>query len=159
MNNRQIMKHTNKLAREWLFAHGFDYIYFKPHRDFRKRTNQEVYFTKQGVFYQTDFYNLFDGFCYDRDGVFTWIQTSTTNYHKSDPYVEFLRGKKGFNILFIKAVKKNNRWQIRTKYITNNLTDSLKKTNKNTDNLESQKQGNEYMPVPYMSDKPNQPNI
>jgi hypothetical protein len=123
------MRNTNRLAREWLFANGYDYIYFKPHKDFRKRKNQEVYFTKQGNFYQTDFYNLFDGFCFDKNGVFTFIQTSTTNYHKIDPYVEFLKGKFGFRVLFLKAVKINKRWHIKTREVTNfSLNDTKKLT-------------------------------
>lgn len=150
------MRHTNKLAREWLLSNGFDYIYFKPHKDFRKHKNQEIFFTKIGVFYQTDFYNLFDGFCFSPDGVFTWIQTSTTNYHKVDPYVEFLKGKKGFRILFIKAVKKKNRWQIKTKYVTKNSLIKTKKIDTTTNNTESTIQDNEYMPMSCVSDKTNQ---
>lgn len=118
------MNNTNRLAREWLFNHGADYIYFKPHKDTRKVKNKEVFFTKEGNFYMTDFFNLFDGFCY-LNGIFTWLQTSTTNFHSEAPYREFLKDKKDCKILFLKAVKKDGKWEIKTKEIMQTIQPNL----------------------------------
>ena len=111
------MNHTNRMARQWLIANKYDYIWFKPHRDLRKKSNVEWYWHDGTMIQQTDLWNLFDGICIDRSGTITFIQTTTTNYHPEDPYREFMKGKNGFHIIMIRAVKKKNRWHIQTKEI------------------------------------------
>ena len=39
MNNRQRMRASNKLAREWLIEHNYDQVWFKPHG----KRNDRVY--------------------------------------------------------------------------------------------------------------------
>lgn len=132
MSNRAVMRHTNKLAVKWLLEHGYDYVHLKPHRDPRKARNMHEGFWRKDGFYHAplDYLRLFDGFCYDQNGVHTWLQISTTNYHSIDPYVEFLRGKFGVRLLFIKAVKNKKRWEIRVKEITEFTTKDSKNINK-----------------------------
>lgn len=116
------MRATNRRAVEWLLKNGYDYIWLKPHHDTRKKSKQEYYYTKQGNFFQTDLYNLFDGTCFDVKGALTLIQISTNQYHKEEPYLEFMKGKHGFNILLIKAVDlKKSGWTIKTKTINESL--------------------------------------
>lgn len=110
--------HTNKLCKDWLIENGYDFIWLKPHIDARLSKFKETFLTRQGVFYARDIFNLFDGICFDSDGVLTFIQLSTTNYHKEEPYLEFIKNKKGFRVLMLRAVKKKNRWQVQTKEIS-----------------------------------------
>ena len=107
--------HTNKLCKDWLIQNHYDFIWLKPHIDARLSKFKETYLTKDGAFYARDIYNLFDGICFDSAGVLTFIQLSTTNYHKEEPYMEFLKDKKGFRVLMLRAIKKKNRWLVQTK--------------------------------------------
>jgi hypothetical protein len=121
MNRRKTMYNTNRLAREWLFRNGYDLIWLKPHLDARKKKFKDFYHTRQGTFYATDIYNLFDGMCFDSTGQITMLQISTTNFHSEEPYAKFMEGKKGFKILLIKAVKKGRSWLVKTKQIPNQI--------------------------------------
>lgn len=105
MNKRQQMRVSNSYAIPWLLDNGYDNIYLKPHRDPRKKKNKDWIITKEERYQITDFYNLFDGFCYDKDGNFVWFQISTQNWHQQQPYEEFLKGKNNCKILLI-CVKK-----------------------------------------------------
>jgi len=103
------------MVREWLLENGYDYIWFKPHMDGRKKIHKETYHTKQGVFYQTDLYNLYDGICADRDGNPVFLQMSTTNWHPEKAYIEFMNINKGFKTLMFRAIKRKGRWSLEHK--------------------------------------------
>lgn len=109
------MRHTNSMVRDWLLNNNYNYIWFKPHQDTRKSKFKETYETKEGVFYQTDIYNLFDGICSSPHGEPVFLQMSTTNWHPEKPYLEFLNKNKGFKILMFKAVKRKSRWHLEHK--------------------------------------------
>ena len=118
------MRNTNRLCREWLIQNNYDYIWFKPHMDTRKNKFKEIYYTKQGNFYQTDLYNLFDGICFDVNGILTFIQTTTTKWHPEGPYQKFMSGKKGFKILMLRARKVKHRWTVETKLLRSKSEES-----------------------------------
>lgn len=86
--------------------------------DTRKDKFKELYYTKQGNFYQTDLYNLFDGCCFDSCGNLVFLQMTTTKWHPEKEYVEFIKNRYGFRILMLRAVKKKIRWNIETKEIS-----------------------------------------
>lgn len=115
LTRRNTMRNTNRLCRQWLLEHNYDYVWLKPHMDTR-RSRKDVYYTKEGVFFQTDIYNLFDGICYDPQGNLVYLQLSTTKYHSEEPYRKFFSNKIG-KCLMMRAVKKKNRWLIQTKEI------------------------------------------
>ena len=117
MNRRDRMYETNKKAKKWLLDHEFDYIWFKPHHDSRKKKHKETYTTKQGVFYQTDLYNLFDGICFDNAGNVVFLQMSTGKFHPVKKYEDFFMDKDSCYCVLLCAVKNKNRWEIRTKYV------------------------------------------
>lgn len=113
------------MCKDWLINNGYDYIWLKAHTDARNNRFKETYLTKDGVFFSRDIYNLFDGICFDPEGVLTFIQLSTTNYHPEPPYHKFLEGKKGFKILMLRA-KKRKKWTVETKLLRSRLDESSK---------------------------------
>lgn len=115
------MYQTNKMCKDWLVKNGYDYIWLKPHIDARNARFKETYLTKDGVFYARDIYNLFDGICFDPQGILTFIQLSTTNYHPEKPYLEFIQDKKGFKIMMLRARKKSRKWIVETKLLRSRL--------------------------------------
>ena len=119
MSRRDTMRNTNRLCREWLMKNGYDYIWLKPHYDSRKKMFKDFFYTREkGKIFSQDIFNLFDGICFDSVGYLVFLQLSTTNYHKVEPYLEFLKDKKGFRVLMLRAVKKANRWIVQTKEIS-----------------------------------------
>lgn len=105
------MRNSNRYVRDWLLENKFDYIWFKPHHDTRKNKYKEVFYTKDGTFYQIDLWNLFDGICIDRNGIICFLQISTNKFHGFGPYQKFKEGKFGFRILLFN-VKKSKRWKV-----------------------------------------------
>ena len=83
MNNRQRMRASNKLVREWLLKNSYDEIWFKPHG----KRNDYV-FTQRGSYMAQDIWNLFDGICI-REGVITFLQMKTNAWAKGSDFVKF----------------------------------------------------------------------
>jgi hypothetical protein len=110
------MNNTNRLARDWLLKNGYDYIWFKPHRDQRLPKNKEYFYTQSGEYGQNDLYNLFDGLCFDKDGDAVFLQMSTNRWHDPKPHKEFVKNKK-IKILHFMAKKKNGRWELHYRLI------------------------------------------
>ena len=113
MNRREKMRNTNSLCRKWLLDNFYNYVWLKPHNK-----HPETYETKDGVFYSTDIYNLFDGICIDRTGNPIFLQLSTTNYHSEKPYQKFLQDNGGFKIMLMRAKKQNGRWKVESKILS-----------------------------------------
>lgn len=101
MNKRQRMNDSNRKAREWLFENGYDELYFKPHKDIRKRHNVEYVYCKDYNYQIMDFYNLFDGFGFDAEGVFTFLQVKTNKWPDFEKIKNFLFSKRGIKALII----------------------------------------------------------
>ncbi|GEM_PF-5555103 len=95
MNKRKQMLTSNSKALEYLLSNDFDQIYLKPHRDTRKKFNHEFIHTKEGKYQITDFFNLFDGFCYDVSGLFYWIQIKTDNWANENEIKKFFTSRYG----------------------------------------------------------------
>lgn len=100
---RKKMHDTNRRAREFLFAEGFDWIWLKSHEDMRKKNAGDYYYLALDPKPKRclDPYNLFDGCAYDAEGNFWWIQIKTDNYPEDKPIKAFMVGKVGVNIMGI----------------------------------------------------------
>lgn len=98
------MRESNKKAVEFLLANNYDEIYLKPHRDIRKKNNVEYIHTQNGNYQIMDFYNRFDGFCYNKKGEFVWLQIKTDRWANAVEIGSFFTDKKG--IVLILNVRK-----------------------------------------------------
>lgn len=76
MNNRQRMRASNFLVREWLLQNNYDNIWFKPHT-----ARNDIVFTQNGKYLATDLWNLFDGICTGGNTVF-FLQMKTNAWAK-----------------------------------------------------------------------------
>ena len=74
------MNASNDQARKYLLKNGYRDLYLKPHKDTRDPKNVEYIHNIDGRYAMTDFYNLFDGFCFDKDGDFVWFQVKTDGW-------------------------------------------------------------------------------
>lgn len=101
MNNRERMRASNKLCREWLLKNGYDEIWFKPHGK-----HNDYVFTQKGTYMAQDIWNLFDGVCINKDGYVTFLQMSTTQWHKKEPYHKFTKKISGVEVLNILVTNK-----------------------------------------------------
>lgn len=80
MNNRQRMRTSNRMIREWLLDNNYDDIWFKAHT----KRNDRVY-TQRGTYLATDLWNLFDGICFDVARNITFLQMKTNAWPKEEP--------------------------------------------------------------------------
>ncbi len=86
MNKRAIMRASNKKAVNTLTEIGHTDVTLRTHckhKDYLHNKNQPAH-------QQTDFFNLFDGFSYDPDNVFTWLQFKTNKWAAERPIKEFV---------------------------------------------------------------------
>ena len=74
------MRVSDEKAKSYLFQRGYRELYLKPHRDTRDPRNIDYIHNFEGSYAITDFYNLFDGFCFDRAGNFVWFQVKTNGW-------------------------------------------------------------------------------
>jgi hypothetical protein len=84
LNNRQRMRASNKLVREWLLSNNYDEIWFKPHG----KRNDYV-FTQRGKYMAQDIWNLFDGICFANYGAIVFLQMKTNLWAKDEKFEEF----------------------------------------------------------------------
>ncbi len=85
MNNRQRMRASNKMVREWLLKNGYDEIWFKPHG----KRNDYV-FTQKGNYMAQDIWNLFDGICvHILDGMPMFLQMKTNAWANKKDFKKF----------------------------------------------------------------------
>ncbi len=117
------MQISNAKAREFLFAEGFDYVWFKSHTDTRRGGSDYYYMAlDQKAIACTDPYNLFDGCCYDAVGRFWWFQIKTDNWPDEKPIKAFMVGKPDIMIMAInvkKPTKTRKVYDIRTRVYEN----------------------------------------
>ncbi len=86
LNNRQRMRASNKLVREWLLSNGYDEIWFKAHG----KRNDYV-FTQKGNYMAQDIWNLFDGICISYDGKICFLQMKTNSWASSKEFIRFAK--------------------------------------------------------------------
>lgn len=104
-NKRSQMQESNRQARKFLFAEGFDAIWMKSHTDSRRGGSDYYYLSLDQKAKQcTDVFNLFDGCCYDADGQFWWVQIKTDQWPPEEPIKNFMIGK-STNIMAINVKK------------------------------------------------------
>lgn len=90
MNNRQRMRVSNELARDYFLNLGYDWIAFKAHalrNDVAWCRDSDGFKTKDFKKYYTDHFNLFDG--YMLGGTIVWFQIKTNAWAKAIPVKEF----------------------------------------------------------------------
>ena len=113
MNNRERMRASNKLVREWLLSNRYDEIWFKPHS---KRN--DVVFTQNGKYLATDLWNLFDGLCF-LGGQIICLQMKTNAWAKEKPIIEFVK-RHDVRVLSFNVTDKlkqcNGKWQVFVRY-------------------------------------------
>ncbi len=86
MNNRQRMRASNKLIREWLLKNRYDQIWFKPHG----KRNDYV-FTQKGNYMAQDIWNLFDGVAISLMGNLYFLQMKTNNWANEKRIKDFIK--------------------------------------------------------------------
>ena len=101
MNNRQRMRTTNKMVRNWLLKEGYDEIWFKPHT----KRNDWV-FTQKGNYMATDLWNLFDGMAYDKFGNLIFLQMKTNAWAKEKDIVKFTKNHNHSLVLIFNVTNK-----------------------------------------------------
>jgi len=103
MKKREQMRMSNQKAREFLFAEGFDWLWFKSHEDLRKKSRGDYYYMAldKKAIRCLDPYNLFDGCAYDATGIFWWFQIKTNNWPDEKAIIAFSKGKMGCCIMAI----------------------------------------------------------
>jgi len=107
MNKRAIMRASNKRAIEQLVKQGHTDITLRTHckhKDFMYNMNKPAH-------KQTDFFNLFDGFCYDPDNVFTWLQFKTNKWAPERPIKEFVERRRQ-PVVVVNVTNKKGQWEV-----------------------------------------------
>ncbi len=95
--NRATFRDSNAKAVAWLHAHGFKQVLLRTHC----RHKDIVYATKFHKYLSTDYWNKWDGMCFDRHGRLWFIQIKTSGFPKDEGILEWMQGKKGIRGLSI----------------------------------------------------------
>ena len=107
------MRKSNSYVREWLLKNRFDHVWFKPHRDGRKKQNWEMVYRSNGEIYgQLDIFNLWDGLCFDPTGTLVMFQVKTGSWASEKKIKKFMKNKSGFIGMVFNVRKKDNRWKV-----------------------------------------------
>ena len=101
MHNRDRMRTSNKLVREWLLKEGYDNIWFKAHT-----ARNDVVFTQKGSYLATDLWNLFDGICTTTSGFIVFLQMKTNSWAKEKPFKDFVKKMNGCFVLSFNVTNK-----------------------------------------------------
>ena len=113
LNNRQRMRVSNKLVREWLLENNYDQIWFKPHG----KRNDYV-FTQAGNYMAQDIWNKFDGICFNIVGDPVFLQMGTNSWHTDKDFKKFT-GRYNVNVLLFNVANKlkecNGRYKVFTR--------------------------------------------
>ena len=97
------MRSSNQLTKNYLLDHAFDHIFFKPHS-----RRQDVIYTQRGTYLATDFFNLFDGLCFDHNGNVIFFQVKTNAWANETEITDFLKEHKITVLSFNVTNKKNS---------------------------------------------------
>jgi len=123
MKKREQMRMSNQKAREFLFAEGYDWLWFKTHADSRRKKNRDYYYMANGdIIGCMDPYNLFDAMGFDGEGILWFIQIKTGNWPDKNQIDAFLINKHGVNIMAINVKPpktKGKTYQIKTRVYSN----------------------------------------
>ena len=95
--NRETFRESNAKAIEWLHKHGFKQVLLRTHC----RHKDLVYATKFHKYLSTDYWNHWDGMCFDRHGYLWFIQIKTSGFPKDEGILEWMQGKKDIRGLSI----------------------------------------------------------
>ena len=101
MHNRDRMRTSNKLVREWLLKEGYDNIWFKAHT-----ARNDVVFTQKGSYLATDLWNLFDGICTTTSGFIVFLQMKTNSWAKEKPFEDWVKKMNGCFVLSFNVTNK-----------------------------------------------------
>lgn len=100
MNNRERMRASNKLVRQWLLDNGYDDIWFKPHG----KRNDYVFTQGRGIkpihgsYMAQDIWNLFDGICRIGSQI-VFLQMSTNAWHPDKLFKDFMKKTSGVKVI------------------------------------------------------------
>ena len=112
LNNRQRMRASNKMVREWLLRENYDEIWFKPHT-----ARNDLVFSKSGNYLATDLWNLFDGMCFSPNGLLYFLQMKTNGWAKEKPIKKFCERHPNSKVLVFNVTNKlvgcNGKYQVR----------------------------------------------
>jgi len=100
------MRASNKRAVENLTDLGHTDITLRTHC----KHKDYLYNKNKGASMQTDFFNLFDGFCYDPDNKFTWLQFKTNKWAAEKPIREFVE-RRHQPVIVVNVTNKSGRWE------------------------------------------------
>ncbi len=84
-HNRNVMRHSNTIIKDWLLKNNYTQIWFKAHT-----RNHDMIYTQKGNYRAIDLWNLFDGICINQDdNKICFIQAKTNAWAKQKPLAEF----------------------------------------------------------------------
>lgn len=106
MNNRQKMRSSNKRAIEYLILQGFTDIILRTHCK-----HKDFVYNKEMTSTCTDYWNLFDGMGYDRNGNLAFIQIKTNAWAAEKPIKDFVTRRK-IPVIVINVTNKLKIWQV-----------------------------------------------
>ena len=106
MNKRAIMRASNKRATEHLNKLGFTDVTLRNHCK-----HKAYLYNINKIQQQTDFFNLYDGFAYDPQNTFTWLQYKNNKWAAEKPIMEFVRRRKQ-PALVVNVTNKSGRWEV-----------------------------------------------
>ncbi len=89
MNPRARMRSSNRKAVLYLLELGYDEIWLKP--DIR---SADLVYTRGEWYRALDLWNLFDGICFNEDGVPVFLQIKTNAWAKDQEIIDFMIDKK-----------------------------------------------------------------
>ena len=110
---------SNIKAREYFLDLGYNTICFKPHgknTDVVWNRKSDGFSTKDVKSYQTDHFNLFDGYMLGREVV--WFQVKTNAWAKDTPIIKFCERYES-KVIVVNVTNKlkicNGKWKVLAK--------------------------------------------
>jgi len=104
VNNREKMRLSNKKAVEFLLRKGYRDIILRTHCK-----HKDYVYNNVKKYRCTDYWNLFDGMGYDRDGNLFFLQIKTNAWASRKLIEDFLAWHKGYAILINVQTLKSKR--------------------------------------------------
>jgi len=111
LNNRQKMRMSNNRTVYYLNKLGYTDIVLRTHC-----RHKDVVNNLNRKYRCTDYWNLFDGMMFDRNGEIVFIQIKTNNWAPEKPIRDFLAFRK-VRVMSICVTNKYGKWQVLTRDI------------------------------------------
>jgi len=96
MTNRDKMYNSNAIAKDWLFAHGYDHVVIFGHHKTRRGGGMTWTYKKNGkreMQRTNDLWRLFDGICLNNiTKTFIPIQIKTNSFGTVQHIADFMKG-------------------------------------------------------------------